>query len=446
MPNPVRRTNQKPPGQPKPDTRRIFFAGVFLLAAGCMVWFTNHPLRLKERRTADTQTTAAQNVRVPFYSMNLTANARANLSREYAAYNVSYAPQNYYTALGSILDAGGAVIYSTDTLPLSAPESSYEYHRNLLGMYLYGDRQSLSVPIMGPEALMRTAPAETEDFLTGSDMQTALRPALEREIYQLLRDNGITGGCIITDTMTGRIEVMAATSVAGVNTGGTELEALKLEKSGLSQLDACITPKALTDFGLTPEQYARYFDYQALSSEHELTDKDGIKQVIRQYHFMTDFDLLDESEDGRISPLHLANATGRIFSGRVAVPTLITALIPQGKAPVEQPPKLGEEIPEEILTACRAKYDRTDTTNNAELRYYTDTRSSFVYAAGRITTKDGSADKCFVLYARNAPDDVHTRNRCIVQLPRCIAYYIAEAENIPVQAEPVVPGTEGGTE
>ena len=415
--------------------RRAFLAVLFGAAAVCTLWFTAHPIKLAERNTLPETDKAPAQEPVPYYSMNLTGTARANLAREYFAYNVSYAPQTYYAQLGTLRDASGREIYGLQTLPQTEPEKSYAYHLGRLGMYLYGDTGSLAESLMGTEALMRSAPVTSESFITGDSLQLSLHTALEQPIWQLLLDNGISGGCIIQDTQTGRIEVMTATSVSAGNETGTEYEALHLEKSGLTQLEACIDAEAVARFSLPDEALADYFDYHALSSVRTAVNPENkLPADVLRYHFMTDFDLLDESADGKLSPLHLNSVTQRIFSGRVTEPTLIAAKIRPteegGEEILEQQPKIGEDIPKQLLENCRDCYDRILETDNAHLQYIAEGEGSFLYVTGRITTRDGKADKCFTLYARNVPDGYYTRNRCIFQLPRCIAYYLAHEEEL----------------
>lgn len=435
--------------------RRMLLAGIFAASAAGILWFTGHPLRSYD--PVDSQTVpdaGAPQAAVPFYSMNLTAHARENLAKEFLAYNVSYAPQTYYAQLGQILDADGALIYGTETLALSAPRESYEFSQSRLGMYLFGDTESAAETIIGPEALMRTAEVDSEDFITGASLQLSLRSDLERQIHRLFTDNGISGGCIMQDTATGRIEVMTATSISQDNLSGTELDALHLEKSGLTQLEPCIDPSAVLGFGLTDDQCTKYFDYKKLSSERVLQDEFGTDQYIRRYHYMTDFDLLDESADGRISPLHANAVTQAVFSGNTATPTLIAAYVrtaADGTVQTEQlEPKIGAAIPQDICNACMSRFSRTEDTGTCDIQYYYDDAGSFVYVTGRIVTKDGAADKCFTMYARNAAE---TRNRCIVWLPRCLAYYLtheeaaqAPAEQPPAGEEPAEGGVYSGEE
>lgn len=432
--------------------RRLFLTVILAASAGAIVWFTVHPPKQSEQRIPQPESTKDPDaVSVPFYSLNLTGTARGNLSREYAAYNVSYAPQNYYTMLGTLRDMSGEVIYGTETLARSAPQKSYANQRNRLCMYLYGDTESRAESIIGPEALMRTSKGESPDFVTGDSLRLSLHCALEEPICKLLFDNGISGGCIIQDTATGRIDVMTASSISADNKSGTLWDALHLEKSGLSQLEACIDPAAVRDLGLTDEETAAYFDYHALSSVRTATDPEtGNEEAVTRYHFMTDFDLLDESADGRISPLHLNSVTQRIFSGKSMTPTLIDALLrpaEDGEEVLVQPVKSGTDIPQQIVDAGKALYTRTEETESATLQYRTDELHEFLYVTGRIVTKDGAKDKCFTLYARN-PAGEDTRNRCILQLPKCIAYYIAH-ENDAAPAETPAPETvqeEAGTE
>ena len=243
-------------------------------------------------------------------------------------------------------------------------------------------------------------------------------------------DNGISGGCIMQDTKTGRIEVLTATSIAGDNQSDTVWEALHQEKSGLSQLESCLDASAVRDFGLSDADAAAYFDYHALSSVRNAKNPDtGNIENVERWHFMTDFDLLDESADGKISPLHLNSVTQRIFSGYAATPTLIAAYLrpdQQQEITIPQEPKCGVPIPQEIINACQARYQQTEQTDSASLQYRTDELHDFLYITGRIVSNDGSIDKCFTLYARN-PVGEDTRNRCILQLPKCIAYYLMHA-------------------
>ncbi|MCQ2416582.1 MAG: hypothetical protein MJ071_02080 [Oscillospiraceae bacterium] len=408
--------------------RRVFLTAILMLSAVSVVWFTIHPLKQSYTVTEQPSSSAEKNgASVPYYAMNLTSTARANLAREFAAYNVYYAPKNYYTMLGSLLDSNQQVIYNMQTIAKSCPEESYEFHRNLLCMYLYGDTISAAEPIMGIEALMRTANEESEDFIQGSDVCLTLHSALEQPIYDLLQDNGISGGCILQDTATGRIEVMTATSRSAENQSGTVSEALRQEKSGLSQLEPCISPEALHVFGLDAGTLAEVFDYHALSSVSTASDGENGAEEILRYHFMTDFDLLDESEDGRISPLHLNAVTQQIFSGKKTTPMLMDSFVTGNEKTKLLQPQSGGKIPSEILSSCLAVYEQEETTEDAVLKYRMDEQSDFLYVTGRIQTKDGSRDKCFTLYARN-PRGENTRNRCILQLPKCIAYYIAHEE------------------
>lgn len=437
--------------------RRLFLTVIFAVSAGCIVWFTIHPPMQSEPRIPQPESTQDPDTpAVPFYSLNLTGTARGNLAREFAAYNVSYAPQNYYTMLGTLRDMSGAVIYGTQTLARSAPQKTYEWQRNRLCMYLYGDTQSRAESIIGPEALMRTSKGESADFVTGDSLRLSLHSSLEAPICKLLFDNGISGGCIIQDTATGRIDVMTASSISADNKSGTVWEALHLEKSGLSQLEACIDPAAIRDLDLTDEQAAAYFDYHALSSVRtERNPETGNEEAVTRWHFMTDFDLLDESDDGRISPLHLNAVTQHIFSGKCMTPTLIDALIRPaegGEEVLVQPVRTGIDLPAEIAEAGKALYTRTEETDTAVLQYRTDELHTFLYVTGRIVTKDGAKDKCFTLYARN-PAGEDTRNRCILQLPKCIAYYIvhendpaaAPVPEVPAQEEQAAPATETTT-
>ncbi|HBI85948.1 MAG TPA: hypothetical protein DDX71_06640 [Ruminococcus sp.] len=414
--------------------RRLYLSVLFGVTAVCVCWFTRHPL--KNGNTGKTgglpDAGGDDTVHAAFHSLNLTETARGNLAREFAAYNVTYAPQTYYAQLGSIYDAAGDCIYGQQILPLSADEKTYEYQRNRLCMYLYGDTESPAESIMGPEALMRTAEVTSEDFITGADLCLSLRSNTERNIYRLLLDNGISGGCIVQDTASGRIEVMTATSVAGDLTGSSELEALHAEKSGLTQLESCIGAEAVTGFGLTEEELARWFDYHALRSVRTAPDENGADVTVQRYHFLTDFDMLDEADDGSLSPLHVCSITQRIFSGHTATPTLIAALPRTAEDSTriggEQPAKCGADLPEELRSQCMARFARTLHTDTADIAYYESSSGGFLYVTGCIRAKDGSADKCFILYARNAPDGFYTRNRCILRLPRCIAYFITHEE------------------
>lgn len=410
--------------------RRLFLSVIFAASAGCIVWFTAHPPKQHAPESPVSESAETDTDAVPFYSLNLTAAARSNLAREFSAYNVSYAPQNYYTMLGTLRDASGAVIYGTDTLARAASEKSYLNQRNRLCMYLYGDRESRADAIIGPEALMRTAKGESPVFVTGDSLQLSIRSDLEEPICNLLFDNGISGGCIMQDTKTGRIEVLTATSIAGDNQSDTVWEALHQEKSGLSQLESCLDASAVRDFGLSDADAAAYFDYHALSSVRNAKNPDtGNIENVERWHFMTDFDLLDESADGKISPLHLNSVTQRIFSGYAATPTLIAAYLrpdQQQEITIPQEPKCGVPIPQEIINACQARYQQTEQTDSASLQYRTDELHDFLYITGRIVSNDGSIDKCFTLYARN-PVGEDTRNRCILQLPKCIAYYLMHA-------------------
>ena len=83
-----------------------------------------------------------------------------------------------------------------------------------------------AVPNVNPDSRDETLP----EFPTGYDVQLSIDTELEMQIYDLLTLNQMKGGCIIQDVPTGQIEVMTATSITSTES----------EKSGLTQLEACL--------------------------------------------------------------------------------------------------------------------------------------------------------------------------------------------------------------
>ncbi|MBE6876071.1 MAG: hypothetical protein E7496_04985 [Ruminococcus sp.] len=346
---------------------------------------------------------------------DLTAVARQNLAKEFESYNIKYTDYNFYAQRGALLDSTGEVIYSVDTLPVNC-QTFYEEGRNRVCKYLYGDLQNVqgiaplmrAVPNVNPDSLADTLP----EFPAGYDIQLTINSALEEQIYDLLTLNHIKGGCILQDLPTGKIEVMTATSVTSTES----------EKSGLTQLEACLNTDFLYDCIQAlenPEEQnltRTFFDYQVRSAESEITDSDsGEVQKIKKYCFTTDFDLLLERPDNmkdsdvsEVSPLHLNSITQRLFSGEARVPVLIENILDENGTPVQilpetSAPAVPELSAETSLKACYEKYhSENDRNYQVSVMKYPGVRyTDFKYVTGVIASKDGNIQKAFTLYSKD---------------------------------------------
>ncbi|MBR1529429.1 MAG: hypothetical protein IJ642_09030 [Oscillospiraceae bacterium] len=359
---------------------------------------------------------------------DLTANARQNLIKEFQSYNIQYTDYNFYAQRGRLLDKNGDVIYSIETKPVLYT-SFYEQSRNRVCEYLYGDLPGTegisplmrAVPNINPDSLADTLP----EFPTGYDIQLFLNPELEMQIYDLLEINHIKGGCIIQDLPTGQIEVMTATSVTSTES----------EKSGLTQLEACLNSDFLSEAiqNAAPEEQEKikkYFDYQVQSAEFSKTDPETEEQQkILKYCFTTDFDLIFEqpdnmkkSDDSEISPLHLNSITQRIFSGISGTPLLIDKILDQQGREVRLLPDYPvTEISElSIQNRLKSEYEAYHSESHKDyqisvMKYQPEKYADFKYITGVILSKDKKIQKAFTLYSKDEK---------ILQFTDSIVYFI----------------------
>ena len=359
---------------------------------------------------------------------DLTANARQNLSKEFESYNIKYTDYNFYAQKGRILDKNGDVLYSVETKP-ALYASFYEQGRNRVCKYLYGDLPDTegisplmrAVPNINPDSLANTLP----EFPTGYDIQLFLNPALEMQIYDLLEINHIKGGCIIQDLPSGQIEVMTATSVTSTES----------EKSGLTQLEACLNSDFLYDViqkqePELQENIRKYFDYQLQSTETEQQNAEsGEMQKILKYCFTADFDLIFEQPDNmkksdvsEISPLHLNSITQRLFSGESRIPRLIEKVMNQQGREInilpEYPVTEISALPvQKELKACYETYHSEIHKDYqiSVMTYQPQKYADFKYITGVILSKDKQIQKAFTLYSKDEK---------ILQFTDSIVYFI----------------------
>ncbi len=359
---------------------------------------------------------------------DLTANARQNLAKEFESYNIKYTDYNFYAQKGRILDKNGDVIYSVETKPVLYT-SFYEEGRNRVCKYLYGDLTGTegisplmrTIPNINPDSLADTLP----EFPTGYDVQLFLNPALEMQIYDLLEINHIKGGCIIQDLPSGNIEVMTATSVTSTES----------EKSGLTQLEACLNSDFLYHIirkqePETQESIKKYFDYQLQSAEFEQQDTEsGEIRKILKYCFTTDFDLIFEQQNNmktsdvsEISPLHMNSITQRLFSGVSQPPCLIDKVLDaQGREIAVLPEYPSTEISvlpvQEELKACYEPYHSESHKDYqiSVMKYQPEKYADFKYITGVILSEDKKIQKAFTLYSKDEK---------ILQFTDSIVYFI----------------------
>ncbi len=349
-----------------------------------------------------------------YYGYDLTANARQNLSKEFDSYNIKYTDYNFYAPKGALLDRNGNILYSVETQPVRW-QTFYEESRNRVCRYLYGDLNGVdgiaplmrAVPNINPDTRADSLP----EFPEGYDIQLFLNPELEMQIYDLLTLNQMKGGCIIQDVPTGQIEVMTATSITSTES----------EKSGLTQLEACLNSDFLYERiqALTPEeqtQAKKFFDYQVRTAEvrNSETEPDKPEQITK-YCFLTDFDLILERPDNmketdisEISPLHLNSITQRLFSDESRVPVLIQNVLDKQGNPVQILPEypvseLGIPALQKELKAGYEKYISENYKNYqiSVMRYESGNYADFRYITGIIAKKDGSVQKAFTLYSKS---------------------------------------------
>ena len=367
----------------------------------------------QEKQTEEIQTKSSFALKYNGY--DLTAGARQNLAKEFESYNIKYTDYNFYAQRGALLDSAGNVIYSVNTLPVKH-QTFYEDGRNRVCKYLYGDLQSAqgiaplmrAVPNINPDSLAENLP----EFPSGYDIQLTINSALEEQIYDLLMLNAIKGGCIVQDLSTGKIEAMTATSITSTES----------EKSGLTQVEACLNTDFLYDsiqMLENPEeqnQTRTFFDYQVRSAESEVTDTvSGDIRKVRKYCFTADFDLILERPDNmketdvsEVSPLHLNSITQRLFSGKSCVPVLIAHVLDKNGNPVNLLPEY--RIPDapspalvKNLKACYEAYHSENDKNYqvSVMKYTGENYTDFKYITGVIASADGKIQKAFTLYSRD---------------------------------------------
>ena len=403
--------------KPKNKVFMIVLLLIFLFILGSTlfydIFYGFFTSRYQTSKTVQEQTKS--DFALKYYGYDLTANARQNLSEEFDSYNIKYTDYNFYAPRGVLLDRNGKVLYSSETLPVRW-QTFYEESKNRVCRYLYGDLNGVD----GIAPLMRAVPNKNPDTRAdalpdlpeGYDIQLFLNPELEMQIYDLLKLNQIKGGCIIQDVPTGQIEVMTATSITSTES----------EKSGLTQLEACLNSDFLYDSiqTLTPEeqeQAKNFFDYQVRTAEvrNPLTEPDKPEEKITKYCFLTDFDLILERPDNmketdisEISPLHLNSITQRLFADESRVPVLIQNVLDKQGNPVQILPeypvsKLDMPALQKKLKACYESYHSENDKNYqiSVMRYESGNYADFRYLTGIIAKKDGSVQKAFTLYSKS---------------------------------------------
>ncbi|MBR1555635.1 MAG: hypothetical protein IJ644_09645 [Oscillospiraceae bacterium] len=403
--------------RPKNKIFLIVLSVIFLFILGSTLFYD----RVYEIFTGSHQEVQSEKIptksgfALKYNGYDLTAAARQNLAKEFESYNIKYTDYNFYAQRGALLDSAGNVMYSVDTLPVKY-QTFYEEGRNRVCKYLYGDLQTAQgiaplmrvIPNINPDSLADSLP----DFPTGYDIQLTINSALEEQIYDLLTLNYIKGGCIVQDLPTGKIEAMTATSITSAES----------EKSGLTQLEACLNTDFLYDIIQTlenPEEQdltRKFFDYQVKSAESEITDTEsGEIRKIKKYCFTTDFDLILERPDNmkdtdvsEVSPLHLNSITQRLFSGEARVPVLIENILDENGNPVNllpetDVPAFPELTSEKNLKACYEAYHSENDKNYQVfvMKYTGEKYTDFKYITGVMTSGDGKIQKAFTLYSKD---------------------------------------------